>query len=68
MAVHKQIIGYLIGKTISITDSSESWYRGKEFKVVDETKHMITIIHQNIEKQLIKNTITFRILQNETNT
>ena len=52
----------LIGKTITIVDSSNQSLKNLEGKVIDETKNTIKITDKkNSEKTLIKNQITFKV-------
>ena len=57
----------LIGKTITIIDSTNAKNKGIHGKIIDETKNMITIQTTNGTKKLIKNTITLEMKhQNKT--
>lgn len=54
----------LIGKTITVVESTNAKNKGMNGKIIDETKNMITLQTKNGTKKLIKNTITIQMKYN----
>lgn len=54
----------LIGLDIEVAGSPNAALKGLRGKVVEETRNTITIRHNNTEKKLIKDQITFTTMLN----